>query len=515
LTEKKYRSRNQTPKEALAVHRPNLTDAPHSVTRERRNSPRHIRFAALCAAAITIFAGCTVGPNYVRPTAEVPTDFKETPANWKQAQPSDAVAKGKWWEIYQDPQLNELEEQINVSNQTLKAEQEQFAQARAALRITRSNLFPNVSTSPSVTRTHLAPNEPNFNSTLESTDYNTFTIPVDVSYEVDLWGRVRRTVEASRSEAQATGADLANVSLSLHAELAGDYFQLRGLDAQKQLLDSTVVSFQKALDLTQSRFHGGLASAVDVAQAKTILDTTRAESTDVGVQRAAFEHAIAVLIGKPASQFSLPLIPLTAPPPVIPSGLPSDLLERRPDISAAERRVQEQNAQIGVARAAYFPQLTLSGSGGFESTAFTTLLQGPSGFWLLGGQAAEYLFDGGARRGASDQAKAAWNQSVDNYRQTVLVAFQEVEDNLAALRILEVEANQEAEAVASAEHSLSLSVTRYRGGVANYLEVTTAQSAALADEVTAVNLLTRRLAASVLLIKAIGGGWNVSQLPHV
>ena len=488
--------------------RPNLTDAPH-------NLARRFPFAALCAAAILFFVGCTVGPNYVRPTAEVPTDFKETPANWKQAQPSDAVGKGQWWEIYQDPQLNELEAQINVSNQTLKAEQEQFAQARAALKITRSNLFPNVGTTPSVSRTHLAPNQPLFNAPTESKDYNDFTIPVDVSYEPDLWGRVRRTVEASRSEAQATGADLANVSLSLHAELAGDYFQLRGLDAQKQLLDSTVQSFEKALELTENRFHGGLASAVDVAQAKTILDTTRAEAVDVEVQRAAFEHAIAVLVGKPASQFSLPPIPLTAPPPVIPAGLPSDLLERRPDISAAERRVQEQNAQIGVARAAYFPQVTLGATGGFESAVFTTLLQGPSGFWMLGGQAAETLFDAGARRGASDQAKAAWNQSVDNYRQTVLVAFQEVEDNLAALRILEDEANKEAEAVASAQHSLSLSVTRYKGGVTNYLEVTTAQSAALADEVTAVNILTRRLAASVLLVKALGGGWNVSQIPHV
>jgi NodT family efflux transporter outer membrane factor (OMF) lipoprotein len=490
------------------VHRLNLTNARHSGT-------RHLHFAASCAGAMLFFAGCTVGPNYVRPTAEVPTDFKETPANWKQAQPSDAVAKGRWWEIYQDSQLNDLEGQINVSNQTLKAEQEQFAQARAALRITRSNLFPNVSTTPSVSRTHLAPNEPLYSPATESKDYNTYTIPVDVSYEPDLWGRVRRSVEASRSEAQATGADLANVSLSLHAELAGDYFQLRGLDAQKQLLDSTVQSFEKALDLTESRFHGGLSSAVDVAQARTILETTRAEAIDVGVQRAAFEHAIAVLVGKPASQFSLPPIPLTEPPPVIPAGLPSDLLERRPDISAAERRVQEQNAQIGVARAAYFPQVTLGASGGFESAVFTTLLQGPSGFWMLGGQAAETLFDAGARRGASDQAKAAWNQSVDNYRQTVLVAFQEVEDNLAALRILEAEANKEAEAVASAQHSLSLSVTRYRGGVTNYLEVTTAESAALADEVTAVSILTRRLAASVLLIKALGGGWNVSQIPHV
>jgi len=490
------------------VARPNLADARH-------NLPRHLRLATLSAATILLVSGCTVGPNYVRPTAEVPTEFKETPANWKQAQPSDALAKGQWWEIYQDPQLNELEAQINVSNQTLKAEQEQFAQARAALRITRSNLFPTASTSPSVTRTHLAPNEPLYNAATESKDYNTFTIPFDVSYEPDLWGRVRRSVEASRSEAQATGADLANISLSLHAELASDYFLLRGLDAQKQLLDSTVQSYEKALDLTENRYHGGLASAVDVAQAKTILDTTRAEAVDVEVQRASFEHAIAVLIGKPASLFSLPPIPLTAPPPVIPAGLPSDLLERRPDIAAAERRVQEQNAQIGVARAAYFPQVTLGAAGGFESAVFTTLLQGPSGFWMLGGQAAETLFDAGARRGASDQAKAAWNQSVDNYRQTVLVAFQEVEDNLAALRILEDEANKEAEAVASAQHSLSLSVTRYKGGVTNYLEVTTAQSAALADEVTAVNILTRRLAASVLLIKAIGGGWNVSQMPHV
>ena len=497
------------------MHRPNLTNPLGNFTSTRRSTSRGLRLAASCAAALTILAGCTVGPNYVHPTAQVPADFKETPANWKEAQPSDAISKGKWWEIYQDPRLNELEEQINVSNQTLKAEQEQFAEARAALKITRSNFFPTVGTTPSVSRTHLSSNQPLYNAATESKDYNTFTIPVDVTWEPDLWGRVRRSVEASRSEAQATGADLANVSLSLHAELASDYFQLRGLDAQEQLLVSTVQSYEKALELTQSRYHGGLASAVDVAQAQTILDTTRAQATDVGVQRALFEHAIAVLIGKPASQFSLPQIPLTAPPPVIPSGLPSDLLERRPDISAAERRVQEQNAQIGVAKAAYYPQITLGGSGGFESAVFTTLLQGPSGFWMLGGQAAETLFEGGARRGASDQAKAAWNQSVDNYRQTVLVAFEEVEDNLAALRILETEANQESEAVAAAQHSLSLSVTRYKGGVTNYLEVTTAQSAALSDEVTAVSILTRRLAASVLLIKAIGGGWSVSQIPHV
>lgn len=481
----------------------------------RRDSRRCRSLTLVSGAAFLFVAGCTVGPNYVRPTAEVPTAYKELPPDWKPAQPSDAIARGKWWEIYQDTQLNSLEEQIDVSNQTLKAEQEQFAEARAALKITRSQLFPNVTGSFAASRTDQSQNKPLFNRTLEKKDYNDFVLPIDVSYEADLWGRVRRTVEASRSEAQATAADLANVSLSLHAELASDYFQLRGLDAQKQLLDSTVQSYEKALELTESRYHGGLASAVDVAQAQTILETTRAESVDVEVQRAAFEHAIAVLVGKPAAQFSLPPTPLTAPPPVVPAGLPSDLLERRPDISAAERRVQEQNAQIGVAKAAYFPLVTLAASGGFESAVAGTLLQGPSAFWMLGGQAAETLFDAGRRRGVSDQAKSAWNQSVDNYRQTVLTAFQEVEDNLAALRILQNEADTQAGAVAAAQHSLSLSITRYKGGVTNYLEVTTAQSAALSDEVTAVNILTRRMAASVLLIKAIGGGWNVSQIPHV
>ena len=326
---------------------------------------------------------------------------------------------------------------------------------------------------------------------------------------------MRRTVEASRSEAQATAADVANVSLSLHAELAMDYFQLRGLDAQEDLLQSTVVAYEKALELTQNRYKAGLASAVDVAQAETQLRTTRAQAIDVGVNRAAFEHAIAVLIGKPPAQFSLPSSPLRAAPPAIPPGLPSDLLERRPDVAASERRMQESNAQIGVAKSAYYPLVTLSGGGGFESGVITTLIQGPSGLWSVGAAATETLFDAGKRRGVTQQAQSAYRESIDTYRQTVLSAFQEVEDNLAALRILNDEEVVQQSAVASAEHSLALSINRYKGGIVNYLEVITAQNAALADEVTEVSIQTRRMQASVLLVKAIGGGWNVSQIPRV
>lgn len=382
------------------------------------------------------------------------------------------------------------------------------------MKIARSGFYPSISVGASASELQQSSNRAIVtSSTVER--YSDFVLPVDVSYEPDLWGRVRRSVEASRSEAQATAADLANVSLSLHAELALDYFELRGLDTQKQLLDSTVVAYEKALDLTQSRYQGGIASSVDVAQAQTQLESTRASDIDLAVDRASLEHAIAVLVGKPAALFSVAPLSLGAPPPPVPAGIPSDLLERRPDVAAAERRVQEANAEIGVARAAYYPDITLTGSGGFESGAITTLFQGPAGFWALAGQAAESIYGGGRRHGITQQAEAAYDLSVDNYRQTVLTAFQEVEDNLAGLRVLEQETTTEDAAVAAAQHSLALSNTRYKGGVANYLEVTTAQSAALTDERAAVDILTRRMAASVLLIKAIGGGWNTSQLPHV
>lgn len=466
--------------------------------------------AGIAGLAAVLLAGCTVGPKYVRPAAEAPPAYKETAQNFEQAQPSDQMAKGKWWEIFGDTRLNDLENQIAVSNQTLKAAQARFAQARAAIRIARSQSLPSVTAGLSATHNSGSFNRPQGNTDLYYQDY---LLPVDVSYEPDLWGRVRRLVEANRSEAQATAADLANVELALRAELATDYFQLRGLDAQKKLLDSTVESYQRALELTQSRYQGGVATAVDVAQAQTQLETTRAQSIDVGVSRAAFEHAIAVLVGQAAPEFSLAPLSLDTPPPPIPPGVPSDLLQRRPDIAAAERRVQEANAQIGVAKAAYYPNVVLSAAGGFESGALGTFIQGASGFWSLAGSAAELIFDGGQRRGVSEQAKAAYDQSVDNYRQTVLVAFQEVEDNLAALRILQEEAKTSEAAVAAAQHSLDLSTTRYKGGVTNYLEVTTAQSAALVDEVTALDILIRRMSASVLLVKAMGGGWNASQIP--
>jgi NodT family efflux transporter outer membrane factor (OMF) lipoprotein len=474
---------------------------------------RSITASTLLIFAVLFFSGCTVGPKYVRPTTPVPASYKEV-NGWKTAQPGASLPKGNWWEVFHDPQLNSLEQQVNVSDQTLKIAQEQFFQARSAIAVVRSAEFPSVTAGLQGSRTRQSQNRALFGGNSPVT-YSDVQLPIDVSYEPDVWGRVRRSVEAARSEAQASAADLASVDLSLHAELALDYFELRGLDSQVQLLNSTVVSYQRALQLTQNRYQGGLSSELDVAQAQTQLETTRAQAVDVGVARSAYEHAIAVLIGKPSAEFSLQPLPLAAGPPPVPAGLPSDLLERRPDIAAAERRVQEANAEIGVARAAYFPNILLSASGGFESSNITNLLQGASGFWALAGSAAELVFNGGSRRAISEQARSAYNQSVDQYRQTTLVAFQEVEDNLAALRILESEAKVEDAAVTAAQHSLDLSNTRYKGGVANYLEVTTAESAALNNQRAAVDIATRRMAASVLLIKALGGGWSVAQLPRL
>ena len=466
----------------------------------------------LSVTGLTLLTGCAVGPRYAKPNAPAPPTYKEVPPNWKTALPSDQAAKGKWWEVFQDAQLDALEEQINVSNQTLKGAQAQFEQARAAVRINRTAEFPDVTAGMSATRNKLSKNRPNGRLS-PTTTYTDLQLPLDASYEVDVWGRVRKTVEAARANAQATAADLENVSLSLHAELASDYFQLRALDAETQLLNSTVAAYEKALELTRNRYNGGVVSQVDVAQAETQLETTRAQAVDLGVQRAQFEHAIAVLTGQPVPTFALAVSPQVSAPPVVPVGVPSELLERRPDIAGNERRMAAANAQIGIARAAYFPTITLSASGGFEGTSITNWFNGPSAFITAGASAIGTVFDAGRRRAVNDQARAVYDQSIANYRETVLGAFQEVEDSLAALRLLEDEAKTQDAAVASAQHSLELSTNRYKGGVATYLEVITAQSIALTDQRVAVEISGRRMTASVSLIKALGGGWNAADLP--
>jgi NodT family efflux transporter outer membrane factor (OMF) lipoprotein len=458
-------------------------------------------------------SGCTVGPRYQRPAAEIPSTYKEA-GDWKPAQPNDQNLSGNWWEIFQDSQLNVLEAQVNVSNQNLKAAEAQYTHARALLRYSRADLFPTVTASPSATRTKTSSNRPPPSSLFNGITYNDFQIPFELSYQLDVWGRVRRTVEAYRDQAQASAADLAAVNLSMHSQLALFYFQARMLDAEEQLLNSTVTQYEQALELIKSRYAGGIASDVEVQQAETQLETTRAQAVDVGVARAQFEHAVAVLIGRPPASFSLAPLPLTMPPPAIPVGLPSEWLERRPDIAAAERQMAAANAQIGVAKATYYPNISLGATGGFESSAITTLVSGPSVLWSAGPSALFTVFDVGRRRAASDQAIAAYNQAVANYRQTVLTGFQQVEDNVAALRILEHEAQVQDKAVAAAQKYLELAITRYKGGVTSYLEVTTAQSATLSDDVTAVNILGRRMVNAVTLVQALGGGWKSSEIPQ-
>jgi NodT family efflux transporter outer membrane factor (OMF) lipoprotein len=468
--------------------------------------------AAISFSSMFLFVGCAVGPKYHAPVVQAPPAYKEV-GNWKPAQPNDQNLGGEWWKIFQDPQLDALEAQVNVSNQNLKIAEAQYRGARAALRYNRADYFPTVTAGLSGSRTRVSSHRPPPKAIANGTTESDFVVPVNVSYEADVWGRVRKNVESYREQAQASAADLAVVNLSMHADLAIDYFQARSLDAQEQLLNSTVKQYEQALALNQSRFDGGIASEVEVEQAKTQLQTTRAAAIDVGVMRAQFEHAVAILIGKPPAEFSLAPLPLTVPPPRIPVSVPSELLERRPDIAAAERRVASANAQIGVAKAAYYPVIGLFASGGFESSTITTLLQGPSGWWSVGASALGTVFDGGRRHAVNDQARAAYDLEVAAYRQNVLSAFQQVEDNLAAVRILENEAKVQDEAVVAAQRSLDLSVTRYKGGVTSYLEVTIAQTAALTDQITAVNILGRRMANTVLLIQALGGGWDRSSLP--
>jgi len=473
------------------------------------------------AALAIISTGCMVGPNYQRPPAASPAAFKEPPPpDWKTATPRDENPRGKWWEVFGDPQLNALEEQVSVSNQSIAQAEAQFRAARAAAGVTRGGLFPTVTAGASATRSRrgagtvvTSPTGTPGTTAATGSTSSIYQVPVDVSYEVDLWGRVRRMIEASVATAQANAGDLETMRLSLQAELAVDYFELHGLDAQQQLLSTTAGAYQKALELTTNRYNQGVASGVDVAQAQTQLETTRAQAIDLGVQRTALEHAIAVLTGKPPAELTITQAPVGVQPPAVPVALPSELLERRPDIAASERRMAAANAQVGVQVAAYYPTISLTATGGFQSTKLADLFNWPSRFWSLGASAVETLFNGGARRAATEQARANYDAAVAAYRQTVLTAFQNVEDNLSALRVLDAEAAQQAVAVSSAEHSLALSNYRYQGGITTYLEVITAQAAALVNERTAVDILTRRMTASVNLVKALGGGWRDSDLP--
>jgi NodT family efflux transporter outer membrane factor (OMF) lipoprotein len=470
---------------------------------------------SLVGLAALLLTSCMVGPDYTRPSAPMTLAYKEAPPSgegWKLAQPSDEMARGPWWEIFGDPQLNALESQVTAANQDLKVAEARFRQARAMIGFARASEFPTISAGVGISSVRESRNAPFRTKNFPST--GDFLLSFDLSYELDLWGRIRRTVAAAREEAQATAADLATVQLSLQAELAMNYFQLRSADAQQRLLNETVKAYTDALQLTLNRFEGGAAPKSDVAQAQTQLETTRVQATDVAVQRAQFEHAIAILIGQPPAAFSLPPAPLDLQPPPIPVGLPSQLLERRPDIAAAERRVAEANEQIGIAKAAYFPTVVIGASAGFEGSSITNWLQWPSLLWSVGASLTQTLFDAGRRRATSEAALANYDALVATYRQTTLTAFQQVEDNLAALRVLVQEAEEQQRAVAAAQESLQLSTNRYQGGVDTYLQVITAQTAALTNELNAVNILLRRMNASALLIKAIGGGWDVAILPQ-
>jgi NodT family efflux transporter outer membrane factor (OMF) lipoprotein len=464
---------------------------------------------ALAAGALALLTGCMVGPDYVKPTVVAPDAYKESDG-WKVAAPQDDTIRSAWWERFGDPQLSSLAEQIDISNQNVRVAEAQFRQARALVREARASYFPTAAVGAGVTRSRGSIQQPGFRTDQAVT---TYTLPIEASWELDLWGRIRRSVESSQAGAQASAGDLASARLSFQAELVEDYFQMRTLDAQKALLEATVVAYQRSLELTKNRYAAGVASQADVVQAETQLKTAQAQAVDVGVQRAQLEHAIALLVGQPPATFSLASAPLSGSPPGIPVGLPSELLERRPDIAAAERRMAAANAQIGVATAAFFPTVTLSASAGFQGSSLDKWLTWPSRFWSVGPAISETVYDGGLRRAQTDQARAAYDASVAAYRETILTAFGGVEDNLAALRILEEEAQVQGEAVKAAEQSVTLTTNQYKAGIVSYLNVITAQTIALTSEITAVQVLGRRMTAAVLLIQALGGGWSDADLP--
>jgi NodT family efflux transporter outer membrane factor (OMF) lipoprotein len=480
---------------------------------------------AVVSFALVLLSGCMVGPKYSRPSAPMAPAFKEAPPasfkeddGWKVSQPSDAQLKGNWWELFGDPQLNALEARVEGANQTLKMADANYRAARANIGFYRASEAPTIGVAPGISAVRDSANQPYLSKTIVNNGEGNFTLPLELDYEIDLWGRIRRQVTAAREQAQASAADLANTRLSLHAEVAIDYMEVRSADAQIKLLNDTVKAYTDAVNLTRDRYEGGVSPLSDLSQARTQLDSARVLETDISVTRAQYEHAIAILIGVPPAQFTLAPTPLNLDPPKmpdIPGTLPSQLLERRPDIAASERQMAAANEQIGIAQAAFYPTLSLSAVAGLQGTSALNWFSWPSRFWAVGPTFSETLFDAGRRRSVRTMASANYDGTVANYRQTTLTAFQQVEDNLAALRILEVEAQQQHESTDSAEQSLDLSQTRYEGGADTYLQVITWQTAALNNERNDIDIMRRRMEASVVLIKAVGGGWSTGQLPSL
>lgn len=483
------------------------------ISRARTCAPRALTIA-VAAALAGLLAACAVGPDYKRPAAEIPASYKEAAPGWKVAEPADQQDRGDWWTIYQDPQLNALEDKLNVANQTVAQFAAAYRQARALVGEARAAYFPTIGASAGATRSGNGSSSSGNSTTATSRSgiNNSFNVQLQASWEPDLWGSVARSVNSQKAGQQGAAADLANARLSAQATLAQTYFSLRALDSSQKLLDDTVAAYQRSLQLTQNQYAAGVAARSDVIQAQTQLQSAQAAAIDNGVQRAQDEHAIAVLVGEPASIFAIPASPLTATPPAVPAQMPSALLERRPDIASAERKAAAANEQIGVAIAAFFPTLTLSATGGYENSVFSQLLTMPSRFWTVGPQLAATLFDAGLRQAKTDAARAAYDQDVASYRQTILAAFQDVEDNLASQRILEQEIVVQRQAVDSARQALAIVTNEYKAGTVGYVNVLTAQTTAFTAEQKLETIAGQRMVSSVGLVKALGGGWDIAQM---
>jgi outer membrane protein, multidrug efflux system len=466
--------------------------------------------ATVLAAGVCL-AGCAVGPKYQRAQVPTPPAWK-TEAPWREAAPKDAIPKGNWWEVFQDDDLNRYEQQLLAANQSLAAARDRLDEARSLARVATAGLFPVASVDPNASRNRYSGNRPQILTTGTALTQNVYEIPFALNYEVDLFGRYRKTLQAANASLQGSAADLQNVQLVLTAELAADYFSLRELDAEYQVVQESVKIQQEGLALVNHRHEGGIASGLDLAQQQTLLDSTITQLSLVQQQRAQFEHAIAVLTGSPASAFNVAVAPLRATPPPVPLGMPSDLLERRPDVATAERSMAQQNALVGVAKTAFYPQLTISGSGGFESTTLGSLITAPSAIWSLGGDLLQPIFNGGKNRATLAAQKSAYDESVANYRESVLTAFQQVEDGLSDLNSLSRAEESQNAAVADARRALEIANNRYVGGLTNYLDVITAQSVLLTNERLSTQLLGQQMVASVFLVKALGGGWDASQI---